>query len=128
MNYKIVLIGIALVMVAGCRTAPIYNVTDAPVVVAAGKQATMSDVKNAIFRAGNRLGWQMTDTAPGVIKARIELRAHTATAEVKYTTTAFSIQYLDSSNLDAKGGTIHKNYNGWIENLQREIRDELLKT
>src|SRR5206468_7431360 len=100
----------------------------APVVVAAGKQATMSDVKNAIVRAGNRLGWQMTDATPGVVKARIDLRAHTATTEIKYSATAFSIQYLESTNLDAKGGTIHKNYNGWIENLQKEIRDELLKT
>jgi hypothetical protein len=56
------------------------------------------------------------------------LRNHTATAEVKYNTKTYSIRYLDSTNLDASGGNIHKNYNGWIENLDREIRAELLKT
>ena len=128
MNYKFVLIAIVLVMVAGCRTAPIYNVSDTTVVVAAGKQASMDDVKTAIMRAGNRLGWQMTDTAPGVITARIALRTHTATAEVRFSAQTYSIKYVDSTNLDAKGGNIHKNYNGWIENLNTEIRTELLRT
>jgi multisubunit Na+/H+ antiporter MnhE subunit len=128
MNYKTLLLAIAVVLVAGCRTAPIYNVSDSTVVVAAGTQATMDNVKTAILRAGNRLGWQMTETAPGMITARISLRNHTATAEVKYNTKTYSIRYLDSTNLDASGGNIHKNYNGWIENLDREIRADLLKT
>jgi len=128
MNYKIVLTAILVAMIAGCRTAPIYNVSDAAVVVAPSTQASMDNVKTAILRAGNRLGWQMTDTSPGVITARISLRNHTATAEIKYNTKTYSIRYLDSTNLDATGGNIHKNYNGWIENLDREIRAELLKT
>ncbi len=74
MNHKILLTAIVVAMVAGCRTAPIYNVSDAAVVVAASKQASMDNVKTAIMRAGNRLGWQMTETAPGVITARIALR------------------------------------------------------
>lgn len=128
MNYKILLVAIVVALLAGCRTAPIYNVSDSTVVVAAGSQASMDNVKTAILRAGNRLGWQMTDTAPGVITARISLRNHTASAEIKYNTKTYSIRYLDSTNLDATGGNIHKNYNGWIENLDREIRAELLKT
>ena len=128
MNYTIVLMAIVVVLVVGCRTTPIYNVHDAAVVVTAGKQASEDSVKTAILRAGNRLGWNMTDTSPGVITARITLREHTATAEVKYNTRSYSIRYLDSTNLNASGGNIHKNYNGWIENLDREIRVELLKT
>jgi hypothetical protein len=119
MNYKIVLTAILVVAIAGCRTAPIYNVSDATVVVAPGTQPSADNVKTAILRAGNRLGWQMTDTAPGVITARISLRNHTATAEIKYNTKTYSIRYLDSTNLDATGGNIRKNYNGWIENLDR---------
>jgi hypothetical protein len=126
MNYKVVLIALGVTILGGCRTAPIYNVNDASVVVPAGKQASMSDVKDAIIRAGNKLGWQMTDTAPGDITARIALRTHTATAEVKYNTKSYGIKYLDSTNLDASAGNIHKNYNGWIENLDREIRAELI--
>jgi hypothetical protein len=127
MNYKIALIAIALALLGGCRTAAIHNVYDAPVVVAAGKQATMDDVKMAIMRAGGRLGWQMTEVGPGVISARISLRDHTANAEVKYNAKTYTITYRDSTNLDAKGDQIHKNYNGWIENLDRDIRAELLR-
>jgi len=128
MNWKVVLLAVAVALLGGCRTAPIYNVNDAAVVVAAGKQASMDGVKSAILSAGNLLGWQMTDTAPGVITARIELRTHTATAEVKYSAKSYSIRYLDSTNLQAADGNIHKNYNGWIENLDREIRTKLLQS
>ncbi len=127
MNTRIVLVAMLVAMLAGCRSAPIHNVNDAPIVVTEGKQASMDNVKAAIMRAGIRFGWQMTDTAPGVITARIALRGHTATAEVKYNVRTYSIEYRDSTNLDAGGGTIHKNYNGWIENLDREIRIELLR-
>jgi hypothetical protein len=126
MYYKIALIAIAFALLGGCRTAPIHNVSDAPVVVAAGKQATTDDVKMAILRAGGNLGWQMTQTGPGLINARIALRGHTASVDVNYNTKTYTITYRDSTNLDAGGGQIHKNYNGWIENLDRDIRAQLL--
>ena len=47
--------------------------------------------------------------------------------DVSYDTQAFSIRYKDSINLDYGDGKIHKNYNGWIENLDREIRANLLR-
>jgi uncharacterized lipoprotein YajG len=126
MYYKIALIAIAFALLGGCRTAPIHNVSDAPVVVAAGKQATTDDVKMAILRAGGNLGWQMTQTGAGLINARIALRGHTASVDVNYNTKTYTITYRDSTNLDASGGQIHKNYNGWIENLDRDIRAQLL--
>ena len=127
MNRRLMAAVVVLVALAACRTAPIYTVNEAPVPAAAQKQATLNDVKAAILRAGARLGWQMTEAGPGVINARIALRTHTASADVKYTTNTYSIVYRDSTNLDATSGTIHKNYNGWVENLDREIRVELMR-
>jgi hypothetical protein len=127
MNNRLMVAIVALTVLGACRTAPIYNVNEAPVPVVAQKQATMNDVKGAILRAGARLGWQMTEAGPGVVNARIALRTHTASADVKYTTKSYSIVYRDSTNLDATSGTIHKNYNGWVENLDREIRVELMR-
>jgi hypothetical protein len=126
MKMKIVLIALAIAVLGGCRTAPVYNVNDAPVVVAAGKPATMDSVKSAIQRAGVALGWQMAEAGPGVINAHIALRTHTADAVITYNTKTYSIVYRSSTNLDASGGQIHKNYNGWIENLDRDIRAQLL--
>ena len=46
--------------------------------------------------------------------------------DVRYTPTTYTIAYKDSTNLDFKDGQIHKNYNGWIENLNRDIRGNLM--
>jgi hypothetical protein len=62
----------------------------------------------------------------GVINAKLSLRTHVAVVDVRYSATSYSIVYRDSTNLDYRGDQIHKNYNGWIQNLDRDIRNELL--
>ena len=126
MALRPLLVGLALAVLAGCTSRPIVNVNDAPVVTA-GKPATMSDVQTAIVRAGSALGWQMIPVRPGLVAGRLELRTHVAVVDVSYDAKAYSIKYKESVNLDAQGGNIHKNYNGWIENLDRGIRTELLR-
>jgi hypothetical protein len=114
-------------LAVGCRIAPIYNVNgDA---IAANKpNLTMSDVRGAIIQAGAELGWQMKPTAPGIIVGTLQLRDHVAVVDITYDTKSYSINYKDSSNLqyDAAKGEIHKNYNGWIQNLESRIRAKLL--
>ncbi len=39
----------------------------------------------------------------------------------------YDIRYRDSTNLDYRDGQIHRNTNGWIENLNNAIRMELLR-
>ena len=120
------MIAVAVALVAGCRSAPVLNVNEAPVVVTSNKAVTNEAVRDAIVRAGRKLGWQMSEAGAGLVRAHIALRTHTADADVRYTTKTFSIVYRDSTGLDAANGQIHKNYNGWIQNLDREIRSELL--
>jgi hypothetical protein len=128
MNYKRILatLGVAL-MLAGCTSRPIVNVTDAPVVTATGKQLTADQVRNAIVSAGNGLGWVMTPVSPGLVSGRLTLRDHVAVVNVSYTAKMYSITYKDSTNLNYSGGQIHRNYNGWIENLDRDVRNELAR-
>ena len=123
----IVFAAIVALCVGGCTTRPVRNVENQPVVTA-GKAATMEDVERAIMRAGQGLGWVMTPVKPGVVTGRLELRTHIAVVDITYDTRAFSIRYKDSTNLDYGNGNIHKNYNGWIDNLEREIRANLLRT
>jgi hypothetical protein len=116
----------AVLMAAGCATTqPIYNVEKAPITTADGKSLTMQQVNTAIFRAGSRLGWQMQQEKPGRLSGRIALRTHSAVIDVEHDTKSYSIKYRDSQNLDAKDGMIHRNYNGWIQNLDKAIRTEL---
>jgi hypothetical protein len=111
--------------VAGCNSVPIQNVDQAPAISASGKPLTREQVRSAILRAGASLGWQMKDEGPNMVVANIQLRNHTAVVAIPYNANSYSIKYRASSGLDEKGGTIHKNYNGWVQNLTRSINSQL---
>lgn len=108
----------------GCRTAPVYNVTDAPVNTATEK-TTAIDVKKAIMAAGASQGWQMREIEPGHIVGSLFLRKHSAVVDIPYTTKSYSINYKDSTELSYDGTNIHGNYNIWIQNLDRAIQTRL---
>jgi hypothetical protein len=120
------LVAVAALVFAGCGTTqPIYNVEKSPIILPPGKSVTMQQVTTAIMRAGAGLGWQMQPEGPGKLSGRIALRQHMAVIDVTHDTKSYSINYRDSSNLEAKDGMIHRNYNGWIQNLDKRIRSEL---
>jgi hypothetical protein len=118
-------LAILLLTVAGCAQ-PIRNVSNAPI-AASTSARSLESVGNAIKQAGAGLGWIMKQQEPGKIIGTLNLRAHQAVVDITYDTSTYSINYADSSNLkyDQKSGTIHKNYNGWIENLNRAIKTNL---
>jgi hypothetical protein len=105
-------------------TQPIRNVTEAPVLKPG---LTDEQMAAAIKRAGAGLGWAMTEKGPGKMEATLYLRKHVAVVDIDYNPTTYSIAYKDSTNLnyDAKGPRIHKNYNGWIQNLDNAIKAQL---
>jgi hypothetical protein len=113
-----------LAFVSACTSRPILNVTSAPVVTS-GKAVSPQAVEGAIVRAGTVLGWKMTPSRPGLVIGILDLRTHSAIVDVTYDANAYSIKYKDGVNLNYDGTNIHKNYNGWIENLDRNIRTEL---
>jgi hypothetical protein len=116
---------VMVIAVAGCSTAPIMNVDDSVVSSASGKPLSSEQVRGAIVRAGSALGWQMKDEGPGMLVGTIQLRTHTAVVAIPYSSKSYSIKYRSSVNLDEKAGNIHKNYNGWIQNLTRGINAQL---
>jgi hypothetical protein len=113
-------------MVAGCAPmAPIQNVGDTPVTAVGSKRLTEVEVRSAIVRAGTGLGWIVKDAGPGKLNATLILRTHTAEVEIPYSTSSYSITYKSSVNLQEGNGKIHRNYNGWIQNLNRGINAQL---
>ncbi|HBI9535293.1 TPA: hypothetical protein K9R50_002948 [Escherichia coli] len=103
---------------AGCaRTAPIDQVHST---VSAGH--TQEQVKKAILKAGVERKWIMSETGQGVIKARQQSRDHSAEIRINYTASSYDINYENSQNLQASGGQIHKNYNRWVRNLDKDIQ------
>ncbi|CAI0784520.1 Uncharacterised protein [Serratia marcescens] len=105
----------------GCaRTAPVDNVHST---VSAGHSE--AQVRSAILKAGAQRQWIMNDAGPGVIKARQQNRNHSAEVRITYSATAYSIDYDSSQNLLASQGKIHKNYNRWVRNLDKDIQVSL---
>jgi len=126
MQVQLKFAAVALVIaLAGCSTQPIQNVDQAAVTNAAGKPLTREQVRSSIVRAGAALGWQIADETPNRLVGTIQLRKHTAVVEIPYSAAGYAIKYRSSTNLDEKDGKIHKNYNGWIQNLHRGINAQL---
>jgi len=127
MNVRLVtllVVGLFTVSLIGCRTAPIYNVDDT--LVATNKaDFTKEDVRKAIIRAGGGLGWQMNDAGPNNMEGTLHLRTHMAKVNIPYSKDSYSIIYEDSTNLNYDGTIIHRNYNGWIQNLDKAIQVQL---
>jgi len=117
---------LAVVLIA-CAPTPVRNVENAPINVSSTNY-DLSDVAKAIKSAGTGLGWQMKQETPGHIVGSIYLRSHVAVVDITYTLDEFSINYKDSTNLkyNAASNTIHKNYNGWIQNLTNAINSHLV--
>jgi hypothetical protein len=121
----IAIAGAALALsMAGCAGKPVYDVTSAPI-AASKANPSMDDIGKAIQRAGAGLGWQMQQVRPGQIVGTLALRDHKAVVDVTYDPKTYSIKYKDSTNLNYDGSTIHNNYNGWIQNLDKAIRTQL---
>jgi len=123
---KVLFVAFAAAALAACTLQPIYNVKGAPVETPGGKPPTLAEVEKAVVRAGTALGWKMQPVRPGVMVGTITLRSHTAIVDVTFDTRTFNITYKDSVDLNYDGGNIHRNYNGWIQNLDKGIRAQLL--
>jgi hypothetical protein len=120
------LIGFAVAGLAGCRAAPVMDIVDAPVVEpAGGNKLTADQVKVAIQRAGATLGWQIKEVQPFLLEGTLILRDHVAVVNIPYSAQRYSIVYKDSKNLNYDGKTIHSNYNGWVQNLDKAIKVQM---
>lgn len=113
-----------LIILAGCRSNPVLNIEDAPIEISAKHPS--KDVKKAIIRAGVGLGWNMKAKKAGHIVGKLYLREHVAVVDITYSKKSYNINYKSSENLNYDGTNIHKNYNSWIINLNRQIQKQLL--
>ncbi len=124
---NVIILSAVVILLVACSPIPVHNVDNAPISVSSSNY-DLSDVTKAIQRAGTGLGWQMKAETPGHIVGRLYLRTHVAVVDITYTLDEFSINYKDSTNLnyDLGNNTIHKNYNGWIQNLTNAINAQVV--
>ena len=48
-----------------------------------------------------------------------------ATIDIRYDLHSYSINYVDSQNLNYDGSNIHPRYNSWIQYLQTDIQNQV---
>ena len=115
---KVIIPGALAILLIACAGQPVHNIDNAPINVSSPNY-DLADVTKAIQRAGTGLGWQMKEETPGHIVGKLYIRSHVAIVDITYTLDEYSVNYKDSTNLkyNASNNTIHKNYNGWIKNL-----------
>jgi len=110
------------------RTAPLY--TPEPIQVPAGKKA--EDVKKAVRKALFDKDWEIREIGPGHLQGKHTKsggkdKLHVAVVDVRFDAKSVRISYKDSQelNYDKETGVIHKTYNSWVQNLEKNIRANL---
>lgn len=84
-------------------------------------RGTLAQRADQIRRAGTGLGWVMQTDGPGRIRGVLNRRSHQAIVEIPFDQQRFTIRHAGSTNLNYDGTQIHRNYNGWVQNLQQAI-------
>jgi PBP1b-binding outer membrane lipoprotein LpoB len=114
-----------VVLLVSCAGSlkPVYNVKNHPLNGTAQK-LSLKQIANVIFTSGMRRNWVMEEIDPGVIRATLRVRSHTAVIDIKYRKSDYSIEYVSSVDLKYNGTLIHRNYNRWLTNLVNDINRE----
>lgn len=121
---KYVLAVLALLLV-GCAGKPILNVENRPIPTAA-QQLSLDRIEQEIISAGQARSWQMHREGPGHLVATQVREKYNASVDIRFDQRVYSITHRSSSGMREKDGTIHKRYNFWIGNLQRDIDTRLI--
>jgi hypothetical protein len=91
-----------------------------------------AQTREAILAGLDKRRWIFVDEAPGSIRARIDVRRHTAEAWIDYDQSAIRFRYAGSQALDCRPAgdscrSIHNSYNRWTRNLAIAIAEEVSK-
>lgn len=123
-SLKFAAVGLLALVVAACRTVPVQNVTHQPFPADASKLG-MAQIEESIIKAAGEREWIVQRKAEGELIATYSPRSHQAKVEIDFDQTEFSISYVDSTNLNYDGTSIHYNYNRWVNNLRQDILREV---
>lgn len=89
-----------------------------------GSDFTLAEVRALIMQGCTKREWKPETEGDAVVTCAILVRGrHYVKVEIPFSEAAYSILYLDSEemNYNAAKQTIHRKYNGWVENLRMMI-------
>lgn len=117
-----ILVSAIVIVAAGCAGRQPLNVTS-PVV--AKPNVTADEVAKAIMRAGLNTSWRVVEQGPGQLLGLKIQGPHTASVTIGYSATEYRISVKESS-MSAPDGTVHRNLNRWLQELDIQIKSQLL--
>jgi hypothetical protein len=106
----------------GCAGREPLNI-NTPVVAKAN--VTSGEVAKAIIRAGVNSSWRIVEQGAGQLQGMRIQGPHNATINIAYTTQDYKITVKESS-LASADGTVHRALNRWLQELDQQIRVQLL--
>jgi hypothetical protein len=116
---------VASLVFVGCnRLHVIYEVSEQPVPIRA-QELPLREIRNAIIDAAYSRKWRIQEIGRRQLRATYSPRKSTAVVIITYDHKYYSIAYHDSRYLQYGGGLIHRNYNRWVRNLDRDIQRRL---
>ncbi|WP_039017692.1 hypothetical protein [Halocynthiibacter namhaensis] len=115
---------LSLSLAAPVQADTVKNVENHPISAFSHNLPTRG-IARAIVRAGTKRGWIMQAVNNNTVRARLEVRAHTAIVDITFDRQVYNITYVGSQNLNYRNGRIHRNYNRWVRNLENDIAVEL---
>lgn len=121
---KLMIAALCISALAGCQALERTEPVRTPQTIIT-QHVTTEQVKDAIINAGQGRDWIMSVAGPGVINATQNIRKHSVTVRINYSERNYSINYVSSVNLLASGGEIHRSYNHWVNNLDKDIQKKL---
>ena len=118
--FKIIgVVSLLLVFLTGCNK-PIYNVTNNKINT---KNESLDAVYKSIAEGATAANWEIKRTSKNEAIATTYVRVHIAKVKIHFDEEKYSIKYYRGVNLTYKPeeGTIHENYNKWIQMLELSI-------
>lgn len=118
---------VTVITLVACGNVYIKNVDVSHKAIVAknpNQTLTLEQVKSAILQAGLKRGWVMKDNGKNKIIAS-QGKSYSIVVEIPYSESSYSINYVSSVNFYERDGKIHRKYATWIENLQRDIDEQL---
>ncbi len=97
-----------------------------PQMVSVPAGTSLDAMHDAILRGARDRSWNVSRDEPGRVTLRIDSRSHMAVVAVPYSPSGFTVEYVDSQNLNYVQNNgkryIHPTYYRWVRNLEQSIQ------
>jgi hypothetical protein len=116
-------VALSAMLMIGCSGPAVNNIYNSPISYIANTP-TLAQVDDAVKNGLIHKNWIPQKASANSYIGIYERRDLMAKIKITFNTSTFSIQHLESRNLDYDGSdeSIHPTYNKWIDGLEREIR------